>query len=85
MTCAYFNGIGLKAADRGITRGRRDEIDRAVDETHQPHRPFWHQVCADVEDDAIGVMPLGGLPADLLDFRLPTDLVERPEPDVGRE
>ena len=49
----------LQAADRGVTRARRDEIDRAVDETHQLHRPFRLQVCADVEDDAVGVLPLG--------------------------
>ena len=48
----------LQAADRGVCRSRRDEVDGAVDEFHQPRRPFRRQVGVDVEDDAIGVLPL---------------------------
>ena len=60
----------------------RDEVDGAIDEFHQPRRPFRLQVRVDVEDDAVGVLPLGRLPADFLQFQISAVLAERPEPHV---
>ena len=51
----------LQAADRGVCRICRDEIDGAVDEFHELRRPFRRQVGVDVEDDSIGVLPASDL------------------------
>ena len=51
----------LQAADCGVCRICRDEIDGAVDEFHEPRRPFRRQVGVDVENDSIGVLPASDL------------------------
>ena len=51
----------LQAADGGVCRIGRDEIDGAVDELHEPRRSFRRQVGMDVENDSIGVLPASDL------------------------
>ena len=70
----------LQPADRGLARGGRDEVDRPVDDLHQPARQFRLQVRVDVEDDAVGVLPLGRLPADFLRLQHLAVGVDRPRP-----
>ena len=74
----------LQAADRGVRRICRDEIDGAVDELHEPRRPFRRQVGVDVENDSMGVLPLCDLLSDFLRSQISAVLPERPEPHIGR-
>ena len=72
----------LQAADCGVCRARRDEVDGAIDEFHQLDCPLRRQVRVDVENDAVGVLPLGGLLADFHRRQVSAVNPEWPEPHV---